>query len=198
MPQPRPQPCPQRRLGDDGERLIGVLVIGEDISERLALAAAADAERDHAKMLMTMLTNRVLFTRMQEESLAGFTQLRSIATPQAGVAELDEMFRIVHTFKGSAATMHMTVAAQTAHQLEEDLRSARDAGKLEDLEAVLSVPIEKLEDNLRQQATALHALVGDDSDALQLGTEEEAALRAALAQGDSMAAQALLDQCGLA
>ena len=173
-----------------------MLVIGEDISERLALAAAADAERDHAKMLMTMLTNRVLFTRMQEESLAGFTQLRSIATPQAGVAELDEMFRIVHTFKGSAATMHMTVAAQTAHQLEEDLRSARDAGKLEDLEAVLS-GIDELEDNLRQQATALHALVGDDSDALQLGTEEEAALRAALAQGDSKAAQALLDRAAL-
>ena len=49
-----------------GRSTIGVLVIGEDITEQLALAAAADAERDHANMLMTMLSNRVLFTRMQK------------------------------------------------------------------------------------------------------------------------------------
>ena len=136
------------------KRLIGVLVIGEDITEQLALAAAADAERDHANMLMTMLSNRVLFSRMQEESLAGFVQLRGIATPDAGVATLDEMFRIVHTFKGSAATMRMKKAADIAHHLEENLREARDAGKLQHLGAVLD-DIEQLEALLAEAAAEL-------------------------------------------
>ena len=179
-----------------GEQLIGVLVIGEDITEQLALAAAADAERDHAKMLMTMLTNRVLFSRMQEESLAGFAQLRSIAREDDGVPELDEMFRIVHTFKGSAATMHMKVAADTAHHLEENLRDARDAGKLNDLDAVLA-GIDQLEQDLQKQAAALRDLVGEDSSALQLGPQEEAALRAALEQGDCAVAKGILDRASL-
>ena len=109
---------------------------------------------------------------------------------------LDEMFRIVHTFKGSAATMRMKAAADMAHHLEEDLRQARDAGQLHDQDAVLSV-ITQLESELHQASDELRQLVGDESTGIELGKEEAGQLRSALEQGDTQRALSILDQAGL-
>jgi HPt (histidine-containing phosphotransfer) domain-containing protein/GAF domain-containing protein len=111
----------------DGAKLTSVLVILEDVSERVAARqAAADAEESLA-IFTAMVEDRASFTR----SLRELERLLGEVTRDA---RSHEGMQALHTLKGSAGVLGLRALAQRCHELE----SMAGEGNVAELEVELA------------------------------------------------------------
>ena len=155
------------------DKLEGVLVAIAEISERLAKEREDGNQAESMQAFRRLLLDRAGFTsffREASEMVAALTQRR---------LEFDTLVlkRTLHTLKGNAASMDLTIVARLCHGLEEELEN----------ENVLS------DEGLRGLAEHFHTLSAHvdafggnvPGDALEVSTEEYAALVADLESLDA-------------
>ena len=135
-----------------GGQVRHLLVTMQDITPRIALEQQLEAERSRARQEFTALvqalqtdagTLRSFVERAEGQLLQVNDLLRSLSDLQSNPdtrKTLDKIFRLVHTFKGEAAALHMELLSGMAHQFEDELQRLRNLEKLS-AEALVHLPL---------------------------------------------------------
>lgn len=100
-----------------GVEVEGVLMVIADVSDRLALERE---EAEHSELMQcfrNLMADRSAFTSFMQEATAMLNQIVTPSTP----AGWSDLARILHTLKGNAAVMGLSVVAQLCHTLETQL-----------------------------------------------------------------------------
>ncbi|WP_168734352.1 type IV pili methyl-accepting chemotaxis transducer N-terminal domain-containing protein [Pseudothauera nasutitermitis] len=140
------------RVLDDG-RVRHLLVTMQDITARVALEQQIDAERGRARQEFSSLVQalgadtgalRHFVARAETQLLQVNSLLRSLSE-QAGTAEvrktLEKVFRLVHTFKGEAAALHLDLLADMAHNFEDELQQLHNKDRLNG-DSLIQLPLQ--------------------------------------------------------
>lgn len=139
-----------RAHADDGS-VRHLLVTVQDISEVVALQRQLGSQRQQAQQEFEMLLDATRtapgtlrqFVHRAEAQLLEVNALLQSADDIRGHGDLDRLFgrvaRLMHAFKGDAASLDLALLADKAHQFESELARLRESGALRGDE-LLSLP----------------------------------------------------------
>ena len=117
---------------ESGAAIVRVMVILQDVTREKGLQADIDRGRAEQEMVVKVLQNRETFDLFYEDAqqllATSREQVRTMTLVQRGI--VDELFRGMHTIKGTSALFAMGAVAARAHELEEILR---EMGKMRDV-----------------------------------------------------------------
>jgi two-component system chemotaxis sensor kinase CheA len=115
-----------------------VMVVMNDISDRIALEKAMAADRYRQRLLIKAFSAQPQIKRMIEEFRELFTSgYKSFFTDNmASKDKLDELFRSVHTYKGDFAQYGFEAASEKLHLLEDELSDMINNRSVADLDSL--------------------------------------------------------------
>jgi signal transduction histidine kinase len=162
---------------DQGEQLVALLLVVDDVTERLARAREDAAQRELLAAFTALMRDRNGF-------LAFFNDteqlLQRLTAPDAEIATQK---RLLHTLKGNTATIGLQVIAELCHRAEEELANER---------AVKRETFEQLRLRWSVVAQTLRAVMPEQQRTLEISQPELLHL-SELAAGGASAAQ-LIDE----
>jgi len=136
----------------DGATVRHLLVTMQDITPRMVLEKQLDAERSRARKEFSSLvqalkadsdTLRQFVERAEVQLLQVNDLLRSVSEV-TGNAEtrkvIDQVFRLIHAFKGEASALDLELLAGLANQFEDGLQTLRNAPQITG-ESLLNLPL---------------------------------------------------------
>jgi HPt (histidine-containing phosphotransfer) domain-containing protein len=144
-----------------------LLVTMQDISPRMALERQLEAERDRAHKEFSSLVQALKtdsgalrqFVGRAEAQLLQVNDLLRSASTATGKADIrkviDNVFRLIHSFKGEASALNLELLAELANQFEDELDVLRNAPQITG-DALLNLPLPL--DNLLEKITVFRQL----------------------------------------
>lgn len=111
-----------------GKRQQRVMVVLRDITTEKALQEDIGRTQAHQEMVVKILQNRETFEFFYEDALKLLEECKSKLSEMTTVkrAVIDDLFRTMHTIKGTAALFALTEISEKAHAAEEVLRDLRE------------------------------------------------------------------------
>lgn len=104
----------------------GVVVVASDITSLVEAQREAETERENAKLILNLVNKRQQISRFVRETQSLVRELaRMVATPPADW-NTEDLFRLLHTIKGGAATFNLLQTAKAAHEAETRLSFYRE------------------------------------------------------------------------
>lgn len=108
----------------EGERLERIMIILRDVTQEKMLQQDIERNRERQTMVLQILQNRESFESFYSDSQRLLAEaagkVRDMDVIRRGV--VDEVFRTMHTVKGTAGLFGLTEAARLAHEAEDALR----------------------------------------------------------------------------
>lgn len=129
-----------------------LLVTMQDITQRVALEHSLTDERQRARkefasLMQAMKTDATVLHGFVERGEAQLLQINELLRSVSDTASetrvrkvIDEVFRIIHTFKGEATSLDLEMLATMAHDLENDLAALRRLDRVSG-EMLLGLPL---------------------------------------------------------
>ncbi|PIU01223.1 MAG: hypothetical protein COT74_01580 [Bdellovibrionales bacterium CG10_big_fil_rev_8_21_14_0_10_45_34] len=114
---------------EETKKVIGVVLVATDKTDEVEAQKTAEREKAYAKMVLNMLKNRGMFLAFIGEAREILVDLASLADTQKDDLDVEYVFRLVHTFKGSAAAFSVMPVVEIAHEFESNLFELKSAGK---------------------------------------------------------------------
>jgi HPt (histidine-containing phosphotransfer) domain-containing protein len=155
---------------DQGEQLVALLLVVDDVTERLVRAREDAAQRELLAAFSALMRDRNGF-------LAFFNDteqlLQRLTAPDA---ELATQKRLLHTLKGNTATIGLQVIAELCHRAEEELANER---------AVKPETFEQLRLRWSVVAQTLRAVMPEQQRTVEISQPELAHLSELAARGAS-------------
>ncbi|HKI99869.1 MAG TPA: ATP-binding protein [bacterium] len=150
-----------------GEKIERAMVILQDISQEKALQADIDRNRDEQTMVVRILQNRETFELFYQDALQLLDEgLRSISQMELiRRGAVDELFRTLHTIKGTAGVFGMREVGTRAHEVEDtlrDLNTRRDEAWSEAEREALRQGVADVREGLVFGRSAFLELIGED------------------------------------
>lgn len=178
-------------------KLVGILLVGQDVTEALKQKARADAENARQRLLMMVVAQRELFDSHIEECRAGLERAGDLLSESPTITVVHELFRIVHTIKGGSGSLQMDQTASIAHELESYLATLREQSEIDSLDDVPE-SLMKLEVSIDESVDFIQESLGNDStDGIQLAEDEVSLIQQALEDDDVKRATQVLDDARL-
>lgn len=106
---------PLRRSAEGG--MDGVVVVATDITQLIQAQQEAEIERAHAKMIVSLIQHKRHVVSFLQESESLLKELKTEFQKQTS-ASAENLFRILHTLKGGAASFSIKPMADQAHLSE--------------------------------------------------------------------------------
>jgi two-component system chemotaxis sensor kinase CheA len=107
-----------------GEKIERTMVILQDVTQEKALQADIERNRGEQTMIVQILQNRETFELFYTDALRmlreGAQELEAVEMVRRGL--VDQLFRTMHTIKGTAGLFGMNAVAAQAHAVEDTLR----------------------------------------------------------------------------
>jgi two-component system chemotaxis sensor kinase CheA len=152
---------------EDGAKIEQVMVILQDITAEKSLREDIDRNRLLHNLVVQIIQNRETFDLFYEDSqhllAEGAASIRGMdLVRRKGV---DEVFRTLHTLKGTAGVFGMVEVAEKAHLVEDvlrDLNGRRDQVFPEEERDRLVADIERLGDMLLEVRRTFLELIGEE------------------------------------
>lgn len=154
-----------------GEKIERVLVILTDITREKSLQKDIDQNRALQNMVLQIIQNRESFELFYEDGLKMLEQSQESARGMdtAKRETVDELFRVMHTIKGTSGIFGLGAVSEAAHEIEDQLRDLgerRDEPLSEAERSSLVEEIDQLENLLLQQRESFLDMIGEtDSEA---------------------------------
>lgn len=115
-------------LDQSGNDVEQVMVIVQNITKEKELQEDIDRNRALHHMVVQIIQNRDSFDLFYKDALEQLAQdahkIETLEQFKRGI--LDELFRTIHTIKGTSAVFGMNEASAKAHQIEDILRKLRE------------------------------------------------------------------------
>ncbi|HEY0706735.1 MAG TPA: ATP-binding protein [Polyangia bacterium] len=99
----------------EGDRLVGLLIAINDVTEQLALSHQEAQQRELLALFQGMMRERIVFLAFIDEASQQVEQIVS------GKNDLPTQRRLVHTLKGNASSAALNVIAGLCHAIEDEL-----------------------------------------------------------------------------
>lgn len=110
----------------------GVVVVASDITKLIEAQNEAESERAHAKMIVSLIKHKRQVLSFLQESESLIQELK-LELENGTDADVENLFRCLHTLKGGAATFSIKPMADQAHESETLLNEWKADGKTLDL-----------------------------------------------------------------
>jgi HAMP domain-containing protein/HPt (histidine-containing phosphotransfer) domain-containing protein len=187
-----------------GEKIERVMVILQDVTQEKLLQADIDRNRDRQTMVVQILQNRESFDLFYADSEK---LLKQGAAAVAGMelirrSVVDELFRTMHTIKGTAGVFGLREVATRAHAVEDtlrDLNKRRDESWTPAEREALAAGIEDVRRLLDEGRAGFLALIGEEEGETSFTLSEsrlEDIMADAIAQVPASAAEAVRTALG--
>ncbi len=102
---------------NEGTGMDGIVVVATDISELIQAQTEAETERAHAKMIVSLIQQKRHVVSFLQESESLLSELKTSFKDEKNTSS-DDIFRILHTLKGGAASFSIKPMADQAHLAE--------------------------------------------------------------------------------
>lgn len=182
----------------EDNRLVGVMAYGRDISAEKMISEQREKEVWQNAMLLEIIKDRSLFQTFYTESIKSLHKASKIVySRNLSRDSIDELFRIVHSIKGSGSSFKIKTLMHEAHELEHELDLDRKLGKIDDIRLV-ERGLMKLEKILTRTNRQVISVAGEYSEKIkQIDDDEIYRLKDAFASGDSTVAEEIFDGLSL-
>lgn len=147
---------PLRRSAEGG--MDGVVVVATDITQLIQAQTEAEVERAHAKMIVSLIQHKRHVVSFLQESESLLKELKAEFQKNSS-ASPEDLFRILHTLKGGAASFSIKPMADQAH-LSETLLTEWKSEKSEPVFAKLKDSSLKIEDHFKHFAKENEQILG--------------------------------------
>lgn len=114
-----------RPLSNSSGEITHIVLIATDRTREVQAKAAADKEQAFSRMVSSLLRNRTQFSRFLIEADKMIKAVAEGPSP--------EVFRMLHTLKGGAATFSIAPLMQLAHKAESELGKSPSIAKAQEL-----------------------------------------------------------------
>jgi len=109
--------------------LSGIFIFGRDVTEEKKLKNQIQEEHKENRMIITLLQNRNIFQYFYTQTKEELSRANKILlNKRLSKEEINELFRITHTIKGSAGGLNLYSLAEPTHEFENDLSECREKG----------------------------------------------------------------------
>jgi HAMP domain-containing protein/HPt (histidine-containing phosphotransfer) domain-containing protein len=153
----------------DGDRLTGLLVAVNDVTEQLALAHQEAQQRELLALFQGM-RDRLVFLAFFDEATQQVEQI------VGGTHDLATQRRLVHTLKGNASSASLNVIARLCHVIEDELDESQGA--------VITPTVITLGERWKALQTTLAHFTGDvERGAIEIEASEMERLQQDIARG---------------
>lgn len=96
----------------------GVVVVASDITNLVEAQRQAEAEKQHAKLIINMIKGKREIRRFIQEAQGMLAAIRDEVTADNEQVDRENLFRHLHTLKGGAALFSVKKVAERAHEAE--------------------------------------------------------------------------------
>lgn len=114
----------------------GVITVATDITNLVEAQNEAEREREHAKMILNLVSRRQNLLRFTKDTEVLLEQLKRITSAEPKSWDPDDLFRVLHTLKGGFATFNALEATTATHDAETLLSELRHEFKPETAHAL--------------------------------------------------------------
>jgi len=112
-------------LRNESSQIVRVVVIVTDRTNERNATLRAEEQKRYAEMIVKLVQHRKQFAGFVSEARTYLTLLREEFAKSS--PDLSTVFRVIHTFKGAAASFSLGAVVQLAHQYETELSELRKA-----------------------------------------------------------------------
>ncbi len=172
-----------------------VFVLGIDVTQENRFKRKIDENHRHNVMLFGLIKQRSLFENYYQESITEITRvLEILAGGTVNNQDIHYMFRVIHTVKGSGASLGLDELAEASHQLESILSSAREQGVLGDIYEDVKVRTQQVLNILEEIHEELNVVMGAKDPQVKIIEQYEIdQIKFAIEKSDDVKAYELLD-----
>ena len=155
------------------EALQTITVFGKDITKLQRLISATEKNVWFNKMCLEIIKERKIFNTYFKESVKGLTEaVEIIDSEQLDASHIEQLFRIVHSIKGSGSSFYLKPLIKIAHELEHELDEHRKKGMIEDRIHVRTELL-KIEEILVGINTKITQVAGEYSEKIKTIDDDE-------------------------
>lgn len=157
----------------EDDTLISIILFGTDITKLQRLISATEKNLWFNKMCLEIIKERNIFNTYFNESIKGINEaVEIINSEKLGANEIEKLFRIVHSVKGSGASFYLKPLISVAHKLEHQLDEDRKKRIIENPVQVRTdlITIEKI---LLDINTEIVNLAGEYSEKIRTIDDDE-------------------------
>lgn len=104
-------------LRDQGQ-IQAVVVVASDISSLVEAQKQAESERQNAMMILNLVHKKQQVSRFLREARLDLTNLKSLLETPSSAWDQEQLFRVLHTLKGGAASFNLQKMKEEAHEAE--------------------------------------------------------------------------------
>ncbi len=155
-------------LRDKENSMQAIVVVASDITSLIQAQQAAENERAHAKMIVTLVKNKFHFTGFLREAQEILKELQAVF--QRPTFDAEAGFRLLHTMKGGSATFSIHAVAEICHEAETALthwKEERTLARFQELKEISAkIPLQ-----FNQFLTDNRAIIGDPEHSKQRWVE---------------------------
>lgn len=146
-------------LRNEDNSIHGIVLVSTDISDLVAAQKTAEREKEHAKMIISMIKSKQQILRFQQESLSMLNVLKEEFQHSSTDFKFDEVFRLLHTLKGGAGQFSIKPMAEAAHAAEEALANLKNSWH-PDHENQLKNSVQKIEEQFTKYTETTEEVIG--------------------------------------
>lgn len=147
----------------DGASLQSIVMVATDVTTELQALDQAKHDREHANMILKMTRNSYAFARFNR---AFELMLQQFEIEFKNIDKgIDKLFRIIHTIKGTAATLSMLDIATFSHSLETVLSEFNTQSKDDQVTAQKEIEdlLSKMRESHKNIMTEFQTIMGNQA-----------------------------------
>jgi two-component system chemotaxis sensor kinase CheA len=110
-------------IRNSSEKIVVVVVISTDITEKLKIEKENERQRNHVKMILKILNGQYQFTRLLQETKASFDEFLKHEDDNL---THEHLLRLAHSLKGNFGIYYIIDLVHLIHEIEKKIILAKD------------------------------------------------------------------------